>query len=59
MLTSKELTQFVVVFLNGTFLFQSSGLSIKTLKENVGSFVLRLGFRIPWLTKRSGLHRVP
>jgi hypothetical protein len=59
MLTRRELTQFivVVVFLDGTCLFQSSGLSIKTLKGNIGSFVLRLGLSIPW--ERGGLHRVP
>jgi hypothetical protein len=69
MLTRRELTQFiVVVFLDGTCPFQSSGLStqvvstglsVKTLKGNVGRFVLRLGLSIPWVTKRSGLHRAP
>jgi hypothetical protein len=59
-LTRRELTQFIVViFLDGSAPFQSSGLSIKTLKGNVGSFVLRPGLNIPWVTKRSGLHRVP
>jgi hypothetical protein len=29
------------------------------LKGNVGSFVLRPGLSIPWVTKRSDLHRVP
>jgi hypothetical protein len=37
----------------------STGLSMKTLKENVGRFVLRPGLSIPWVTKRSGLPRVP
>jgi hypothetical protein len=61
MLTRRELTQFivVVVFLDGTCPFQSSGLSIEMLKGNVGSFVLRPGLSIPWVTKRSDLHRVP
>jgi hypothetical protein len=60
MLTRRELTQFiVVVFLDGSCPFQSSGLSIETLKGNVGSFVPRPGLSIPWMTKRSGLHRVP
>jgi hypothetical protein len=68
MLIRRELTQFVVVLLDGTCPFQSSGLgiqvvsvnlSIETLKGNVGSFVLRPGLSIPWVTKRSGLHRVP
>jgi hypothetical protein len=69
MLTRRELTQFivVVVLLDGTCPFQSSGLSsqvvsaglsIETLKGNFGSFVLRSGLSIPWVTKRSGLHRV-
>jgi hypothetical protein len=68
-LTRRELTQFiVVVFLDGTCPFQSSGLSpqmisaglsIKTLRRDVGSFVLRSGLSVPWVTKRSGLYRVP
>jgi hypothetical protein len=37
----------------------SAGLSVETLKGNVGSFVLRLGLNILWVTKRNGLHRVP
>jgi hypothetical protein len=49
----------VVVFLDGTCPFQCSGLSIETLKENVGSFVLRPGLSLPWVTKRRSLHRVP
>jgi hypothetical protein len=70
MLTRKELTQFivVVVFVNGTCPLPvfwpstqvvSTGLSIETLKGNVGNFVLRPGLSIPWVTKRSGLHSVP
>jgi hypothetical protein len=49
MLTRRELTQFivVVVFLDGTCPFQSSGLSIETLKGNAGIFVLRPGLNIP------------
>jgi hypothetical protein len=59
-LTRRELTQvIVVIFLDGPAPFQSSGLSIKTLKGNVGSFVLRTGLCIPQVTKTSGLHRVP
>jgi hypothetical protein len=48
MLTRRELTQFIVViFLDGSAPFQSSGLSIKTLKGNIGSFVMRPGLSIP------------
>jgi hypothetical protein len=58
-LIRKELTQLVVVvvvFLDGTCPFQSSGLStqvvsaglsIETLKGNIGRFVLRPGLSIP------------
>jgi hypothetical protein len=47
-LTRRELTQFIVViFLDGSAPFQSSGLSIKMLKGNVRSFVLRAGLSIP------------
>jgi hypothetical protein len=70
MLTRRELTQFIVVlvFLDETCPFQSSGLgtqvvstglSIETLKGNVGNFVLRPSLSIPLMTKRSGLHRFP
>jgi hypothetical protein len=64
MLTRGELTQFFVVVLHRTCPFQSSGLytqavsaglSIETLKGNIGSFVPS----IPWVTNRSGVHRVP
>jgi hypothetical protein len=69
-LTRRDLTKFIVVvdFLDRNCPFQSSGLgtqvvsaglSIKTLKGNVGSFVLSPGLSIPWVTKRSGLYRLP
>jgi hypothetical protein len=48
MLTRRELTQFIVViFLDGSAPFQSSGLSIEMLKGNVRSFVLSPGLSIP------------
>jgi hypothetical protein len=47
MLTRRELTQFVVVFLDGSAPFQSSGLSIEMLEGNVRSFVLSPGLSIP------------
>jgi hypothetical protein len=37
----------VIIFLDGAAPFQFSGLSIKTLKGNVKSFVLRPGLSIP------------
>jgi hypothetical protein len=48
MLTRRELTQFIVViFPDESAPFQSSDLSIKILKGNVGNFVLRPGLHIP------------
>jgi hypothetical protein len=59
-LTRRELTQFVVVVaVRWDLPLPVFWLSIETLKGNVGSFVLRPGLSKPWVTKRSGLHRVP
>jgi hypothetical protein len=44
-----QMTQFTaVIFLDRHAPFQSSGLSIETLKRNVGSFVLRPGLSVSW-----------
>jgi hypothetical protein len=64
---------FVVVILDGTFPLWSSGLSNQVVSTGLSTkmlkgisrkkpssfFVLRPGLSIPWVTKRSGLHRVP